>query len=94
MKPTPCATYPFWNRALWSAVDWNAEGTRCEGIVPARVLADGLGTASADTAHSGSATPAAEDVFLQRFREPHAGAVEAEGLYASEQVRQVGETRT
>ena len=32
VKPTQCATYPFWPRALSSSIDWLAEAKTCEGI--------------------------------------------------------------
>lgn len=32
VRPTACATYPFWNAHLVSAVDWRAAASTCEGI--------------------------------------------------------------
>lgn len=34
VRPTQCATYPFWSPHLASEVDWRATAATCEGITP------------------------------------------------------------
>lgn len=91
VKPTPCATYPFWNRALWSPVDWNAEGTRCEGITPAVVRVQPACDEHQASVHLGNKKAAEPAGWgLERFSQLHGGASEAEERYSAEQVRPHG----
>ena len=38
-RPVQCRTYPFWPDLVRSAVAWNREARRCEGINRGRVMA-------------------------------------------------------
>lgn len=33
VRPTQCATYPFWPQNLFGLAEWKAEASRCEGII-------------------------------------------------------------
>lgn len=39
VRPVQCRTYPFWPELVGSAVAWNGEARRCEGINRGRVVA-------------------------------------------------------
>ena len=91
-RPTQCATYPFWPRALWSSIDWQAEAAVCEGINLLPVHAapsqnDGAkagGSSTTDVLAADSGQSSLQHAVLnqtldsQRDTEPPALAVSAE----------------
>jgi Fe-S-cluster containining protein len=101
VKPVMCSTYPFWQQALSSSVDWNAEACRCEGITAVTVKATEASTTTsqasdgdndnANTSGLGRATHvdsacSAATASYERFLLPHAGVVGHHSTYSKEQV--------
>jgi Putative zinc- or iron-chelating domain len=95
VKPSQCSTYPFWPRALWSEVDWRAEAAACEGIsVEAdhssassneRKLPRSGAVATESSAGTGSAEHVNQQLNLDHFVRPHAGAVHNDSHVCQEQ---------
>jgi Fe-S-cluster containining protein len=98
-KPAMCRTYPFWQRALSSSIDWNAEAGRCEGITPVTVateaptsvIQDNANDVNQETSCSLPRLPSVDptcsaDVSYGRWMLPYAGTDKHPPKFSKEQV--------